>query len=361
MNFLYSIFKNKTVLITGHTGFKGSWLALWLHALGAKICGYALPPPTTPDNFRLTKLADIMNEHLTADIRDFERLKKFVLKIRPDFVFHLAAQPLVRESYRTPRDTFEANVGGTVNLLDAIRLSERPCAVVAVTSDKCYENTCKRTGYRESDPMGGYDPYSASKGAAELVVASYRRSFFNPADLDKHGVRLASARSGNVIGGRDWGPARILPDCISALTTGEKIIVRNPGAIRPWQHVLEPLSGYLLLAAALAGANNGKYCEAWNFGPPAQNARSVRDLVEKVIQQWGQGAWRNAGKKTAPHEAHYLTLCSQKARKQLGWKNVWGFEKAVEKTVHWYKVWYGKNAVLRDLCLTQIEEYCRDA
>jgi len=356
---LKPVFRNKTVLITGHTGFKGSWLALWLHSLGARVCGYALPPPTTPGNFCLSKIADIMSKHLTADVRDFERLSGCLLKVRPDFIFHLAAQPLVRESYRSPRDTFETNVGGTVNLLEALRLAKRPCNVVVVTSDKCYENTGLKRGYGESDPMGGHDPYSASKGAAEIVIASYRSSFFNPKDCGRHGVKLASARSGNVIGGGDWATDRILPDCISALTGGGKIIVRNPDAVRPWQHVLEPLSGYLLLAAGMAGKNGGEYCEAWNFGPSAKNARSVRELVEKVIRQWGGGAWQKTGEKNAPHEAHYLTLCSRKANKLLGWKNIWGFERAVEKTVCWYKAWHNKNTDLQNLCLAQIEEYCR--
>lgn len=356
-----SAFRNKTVLITGHTGFKGSWLALWLNALGAEVCGYALPPPTAPGNFRLAKVAEIMRQHREADIRDYARLKKFVAKVRPAFIFHLAAQPLVRESYRAPRETFATNLGGSVNLLEAVRELKFPCVVVMVTSDKCYANAGRRKGYREDDPMGGHDPYSASKGTVELAVAAYRNSFFPPGKISAHGVRLASARSGNVIGGGDWSPDRIMTDCIAALTRGKKIPVRNPLAVRPWQHVLEPLSGYLRLAAKMAGADGSDYSAAWNFGPAAQSAHTVRDLVNEIIKHWPGNARPPAGNKNAPHEAAYLTLNSNKARQRLGWHNVWNFSRAVEKTVAWYKAWHERKTDLRDLCLAQIDEYCRDA
>ena len=354
-----SAFRNKNVLITGHTGFKGSWLSLWLDSLGAKVCGYSLPALPT-SNFRGSNIAGILARHIEADIRDYRSLKKCLREFAPDFIFHLAAQSLVRESYRHPRETFDANVGGTVNLLEAVRELNRPCAVVVVTSDKCYENTGKANGYREGDPMGGHDPYSASKGAVEIITSSYRRSFFLPG-CGKLGVKLASARSGNVIGGGDWAQDRIMPDCISSLAGNAPIHVRNPTAIRPWQHVLEPLSGYLLLAAKLAGKNGKEFSEAWNFGPSARSMHPVKDLVEETIKCWGQGSWRDMSDKNAPHEAACLTLSSEKARRRLGWRNVWDFTRAVEKTVSWYKAWNGRKTNLRDLCLKQIDLYCTDA
>ncbi len=361
MNFS-PVFKNKSVLVTGHTGFKGSWLALWLDALGAKVCGYSLPAPKSPNNFRLSKVAGCLERHIEADLRDYRRLEKCLDNTAPDFIFHLAAQSLVRESYRAPLETFEVNIGGTVNLLEAVRESRRPCVVVVITTDKCYENTHKISGYREGDPMGGHDPYSASKGAVEIVAASFRRSFFPPGNLSAHGVRLATARSGNVIGGGDWALDRIIPDCISALIRRKPVNVRNPKAVRPWQHVLEPLSGYLTLAAHLSGTRDGKeYCEAWNFGPSAQSMHPVKDLVEETIKQWGKGSWRDVSDKNAPHEAAYLTLSSEKARRRLGWRNAWNFRQAVEKTVSWYKAWHGGKTDLRELGLEQINEYCRDA
>lgn len=365
---LQSAFKNKSVLITGQTGFKGSWLAIWLNALGAKVCGYALPAPKTANNFRLSRVAGCLEKHIEADIRDYRRLKKCLRDAKPDFIFHLAAQSLVRESYRAPLDTFETNVGGTVNLLEAVRelkparvRSGRPCVVVVVTSDKCYENTGKAFAYRECDPLGGHDPYSASKGAVEIITASYRRSFFHPRSFSEHGVKLASARSGNVIGGGDWASDRIIPDCISALIGHKPINVRNPTAVRPWQHVLEPLNGYLVLAAMLAGVRGKEFCEAWNFGPAGKSMHPVKDLVEETIKHWGQGSWRDTSDKNAPHEAAYLTLSSQKANRRLGWRNVWDFSRAVEKTVSWYKAWHGRKTDLRKLCLAQIAQYCKDA
>jgi len=355
-----SNFRNKTVFITGHTGFKGSWLTLWLNSLGAKVWGYSLPAPKSPNNFRLSKIEGCLAKHIEADIRNYRRLKQCLNNAAPDFIFHLAAQPLVRESYRAPRETFETNIGGTVNLLEAIRELKRPGVVIVVTSDKCYENTGKTHGYREDDPMGGHDPYSASKGAVEIVTASFRRSFFHPESISEHGVKLASARSGNVIGGGDWAPDRIIPDCVSALIRHKPINVRNPTAVRPWQHVLEPLSGYLALAARLDSAGKKeekKYCAAWNFGPSGKSMHPVKDLVEETIKHWGKGSWRDMSDKNAPHEAAYLTLSSGKARRRLGWQNVWNFSQTVEKTVVWYKAWHGGKTNLKNLCLAQIEEH----
>ncbi|MFA7160168.1 MAG: CDP-glucose 4,6-dehydratase [Kiritimatiellia bacterium] len=361
MNTFEDFYRGKSVLVTGHTGFKGSWLALWLHSLGAQVSGYALSALKSPNNFRLSKVARCLQYHIDADIRDFDRLQRCIRKTKPDFIFHLAAQSLVRESYHAPRETFEVNAGGTVNLLEVVRVMKRPCTVVVVTSDKCYENTGKAGGYRETDPMGGHDPYSASKGAAEIVASSYRRSFFDPSGVSRHGVKLSSARSGNVIGGGDWAAYRIIPDCVAALAGHRPIMVRNPGAVRPWQHVLEPLSGYLLLASKMAGKSGGKYCGAWNFGPSARSMHPVSDLVEKMIASWGRGSWRDVSDKNAPHEAACLTLSSRKAQRELGWRNTWDFNRAVAETVAWYKAWHGKKIDLKELCLAQIEKYCDDS
>jgi CDP-glucose 4,6-dehydratase len=305
-------------------------------------------------------VAGCLAGHIEADIRDFDRLKNCVKEAKPDYIFHLAAQSLVRESYFFPRKTFETNIGGTVNLLEAVRILKRPCTVVVVTSDKCYENTGKSTGYREPDPMGGHDPYSASKGAVEIVTASYRLSFFNPGNISIHGVKLSSARSGNVIGGGDWATDRIIPDCVAALAGRKPIKVRNPKAVRPWQHVLEPLSGYLALAAKMGGANGKKYCGAWNFGPSARSMHPVSDLVEKMISCWGKGSWQDVSDKNAPHEAAHLTLSSEKARRELGWRNTWGFNRAIEETAAWYKAWHGNKADLKALCLAQIASYSKE-
>ena len=355
-----NFYRGKRVLVTGHTGFKGSWLTLWLNSLGAKVWGYSLPAPESPNNFRLSKVGECLARHFEADIRDYSRLKKCIYDSRPDFIFHLAAQSLVRESYRVPLDTFETNIGGTVNLLEAVRKLKRSCVVIVVTSDKCYENTGKAGGYREDDRMGGHDPYSASKGATEIVTASYRRSFFHPGNISGHGIKLSSARSGNVIGGGDWAPDRIIPDCVAALTGHKPIKVRNPGAVRPWQHVLEPLSGYLILAAKMGGANGKKYCGAWNFGPSAKSMYPVKDLAEKMISYWGNGSWRDVSDKNAPHEAAHLMLLSNKAHRKLGWRNTWDFNRAVEKTALWFKAWYGKKTDLKELCLAQIAQYCQE-
>lgn len=350
-------FNNKRVLITGHTGFKGSWLALWLASLGARLSGYALPALGRTALYRLAGVSALMEREALADIRDYRRLKGFLRSARPDFVFHLAAQALVRESYRRPRETFETNLGGSVNLLDALRELGRPCAVVFVTSDKCYANTGKTSGYRECDPLGGHDPYSASKGAAEIVASAYRASFFASSATRRHGIRLATARSGNVIGGGDWSADRIVPDCIAALRAGRPVEVRNPGAVRPWQHVLEPLAGYLLLAERLAGRDGDDYCSAWNFGPPPGAMRTVEDLVAEIIRSWGSGSWRRAALRNAPHEASLLTLSSAKARAQLCWRTKWDFKRSVGQTIAWYKAWAAGRRDLAELCREQIGEY----
>ena len=335
-------YRGKRVLVTGHTGFKGAWLSEWLLALGAEVTGFALPPPSSPSLFGQLGLATRLR-HIEGDVRDLDAVRAAFAEARPDFVFHLAAQPLVRLSYDQPTETFAANVMGTAHVLEAARLAAdpaRPCTVVAITTDKCYENREWVHSYREEDPMGGYDPYSASKGAAELVIASYRRSFFSAPDSP---VRLASARAGNVIGGGDWALDRIVPDCIRALARGEAIPVRNKVATRPWQHVLEPLSGYLWLGVALSGRApaafhfpSATYATAFNFGPALASNRSVADLVQEVLKHF-PGQWVDRSDPNARHEAKLLNLAIDKAHHLLGWAPVWPFAETIGETVAWYR------------------------
>jgi CDP-glucose 4,6-dehydratase len=330
------IYRGKRVLITGHTGFKGAWLAEWLLDLGAEVTGFALPPPTTPSLFEQLGLAARLR-HVEGDVRDLGAVRHVVEGARPDFVFHLAAQPLVRLSYDQPVETYATNVMGTVNVLEAIRLAARPCVVVAITTDKCYENKEWVHSYREEDPMGGHDPYSSSKGAAELVICAYRRSYFSSPNSS---VKLASARAGNVIGGGDWALDRIVPDCIRALHRGEPIPVRNKIATRPWQHVLEPLSGYLWLGACLFDARlsvfNSQLPSAFNFGPALTSNRTVAELVQEILKHW-PGKWEDRSDPKAVHEAKLLNLTTDKAHHFLGWKPVWNFQQTIERTVAWYR------------------------
>jgi len=346
-------FKNQTVFITGHTGFKGSWLCIWLKELGAHVVGYSLKPYTERDNFVVSGLKDKIT-HIIGDIRDYENLTKVFKKYQPEFVFHLAAQPIVRESYVSPKETYDINIGGTVNVLECCRLVDSVRVIVNVTSDKCYENKEWIWGYRENDPMGGYDPYSSSKGCSELVTAAYRKSFFNPDDFNDHKKSLASARAGNVIGGGDWQKDRIIPDCIRALESNKSIKIRNPNATRPWQHVLEPLSGYLLLASRMYEEPQ-KFCDAWNFGPDYNSIIPVGEVADKVVAQWGSGSWIDLSTENGPHEAKLLSLDIFKAKSRLKWFPVWDTEKAIEKTVDWYKE-YKKKDPYR-ICVDQIEEF----
>ncbi|HTW91265.1 MAG TPA: CDP-glucose 4,6-dehydratase [bacterium] len=353
-----SFWHDRSVLVTGHTGFKGSWLALWLAELGARVTGYSLAPPTQPSNFEATRLGESLAGHYEADIRDGARLSAALAACRPDVVFHLAAQALVRTGHDIPRETFEVNVIGIASLLDAVRELKRPCVVVVITSDKCYENREQVWGYRENDPMGGYDPYSASKGAAELLVASYRRSFFNSDRLAQHGVRLASARAGNVIGGGDWGKDRIMTDMVLSLSKRQPVPVRNPGSVRPWQHVLEPLSGYLALASAMLSSEDPKWCGAWNFGPRPDDEATVKDLVERFCTAWGGGKWRDASDPTQPHEAGVLRLSIDKAVRELGWRPRWNLEQAINHSVTWYRSYYrDPTGSMYDACRKDIADY----
>ena len=356
-------FRSRRVLITGHTGFKGSWLSLWLRELGATITGYALAPPTTPSNFDASKVETCLARHVIADVRDAATLASVVREVDPDIVFHLAAQALVRDSYRDPVTTVSTNVMGTVNVLEAVRARRKPCVVIIVTSDKCYENREWLYGYRETDSLGGHDPYSMSKGAAELVVASWRRSFFPPYALSQHRIGVASVRAGNVLGGGDWQQDRVLADCIRSLESGRPINVRNPTAARPWQHVLEPLGGYLLLASRMLAAppeQGAVLADAWNFGPDRSSCWSVARLVEEVIRCWGSGTWRGAGEPSDPHEARFLALCCDKAARVLGWKPVWDVKRAVAETVEWHRA-FAAGANVTDVCRRQIDGYCADA
>lgn len=331
-------YNKKRVLITGNTGFKGSWLSQWLLQLNAHVYGYALDPPTNPSLYDQLQLKKHVVHH-TGDIRNLQELKKFIDLVRPDIIFHLAAQSLVRESYKDPINTIETNITGTANVLEAVRQLKISTNVVVITSDKCYENHEWIHGYRENDPMGGYDPYSVSKGAAELIVSAWRRSFFNTDHFNDHGVKLASARAGNVIGGGDWAADRIVPDCMRSLFQGKQIIVRNPLATRPWQHVLESLGGYLLLGSKMLNCDEEQlntYCSGFNFGPLPSSNRTVEVLVNEVIKLFGSGSW-TYNKENAMHEAFLLNLSIDKAFHILNWQPVWDFETTVSRTVAWYQ------------------------
>jgi CDP-glucose 4,6-dehydratase len=326
----------KTVLVTGHTGFKGGWLSLWLQSLGAKVVGYARAPCTSPNLFEVAGVGRGMVS-VIGDVADLAKFKTVVAEHAPQIVFHMAAQALVRASYESPIETYTTNVMGTAHLLEAVRTTGGVKVVVNVTSDKCYENREWIWGYRENEALGGHDPYSSSKGCAELVTAAYRNAFFPPADYQRHGVTVASARAGNVIGGGDWAEDRLVPDFIRAVTRGDLMTVRNPSAVRPWQHVLEPLHGYLLLAEKLW--NDGpRYGEAWNFGPEDDSAKSVETVVKSLAAAWGaEMPWRTETSAVQPHEANYLKLDCSKAKAKLGWRPHWKLETALEATVQWYK------------------------
>ena len=361
---LPAAFAGRSVFVTGHTGFKGAWLSLWLSRLGARVTGYALAPSTEPSAFVAGGVRDVLATHHEADIRDGERLVQAMRACAPDVVLHLAAQPLVRASYEQPRETFDVNVVGTASVLDAVRALGRPCAVVVVTSDKCYDNREHVFGYRETDPLGGLDPYSASKGAAEIVVASYRQSFFPPERVRTHGVKLASVRAGNVIGGGDWAQDRIVADIARSLSSGRPVPVRNPRSLRPWQHVLEPLGGYLLLAARMQAApDDARLADAWNFGPSSVEVVTVGALADLFIAAWGSGNWQDVSLDGQPHEARLLRLSIDKAVTMLGWRPRWTVAEAVRRTALWYRGFYEQSPAtripgsMRDRCLAEIADY----
>jgi len=342
------------VLLTGHTGFKGSWLALWLHSLGARVSGYALAPPTQPNNFSAARVAEVLAASYEANLLDRAALKAAVRATEPRVILHLAARTVVRESYRDPVDTFETNVIGTVQLLDVVRELARPCAVVVVTSDKCYHNDESGRRLGEDEPMGGFDPYSASKGAAEIATASYCHSYFDPAKLERHGIAVATARAGNVVGGGDWTPDGLVADSMRALLADQPIHIRNPAAIRPWQHVLEPLSGYLTLAARLLGPDAARYCGGWNFGPDASDDATVREVVERLLRAWGEGRWIDGSRPGELHEAGVLRLENRKARETLGWRPAWRLDEAIERTARWFASYRRDPSRAREACLADI-------
>lgn len=358
MNHLINhIFRGKKVLVTGHTGFKGSWLSLWLKELGATIIGYSLEPRTEHDNFVVTNLQSEVID-IRGDIRDFQKLDAVFQKYQPEIVFHLAAQPLVKYSYHHPKETYDVNVMGTLNVLEAIRLHESVRVGIMVTSDKCYENKEWVWGYRENDAMGGHDPYSSSKGCCELLISSYRNSYLLEDKYKEHQKLIASVRAGNVIGGGDWSANRIIPDCIRALESNQKIMIRNPKTVRPWQHVLEPLSGYLLLAEKLL-TEGVRFSGAWNFGPKQNSIVPVEEVVTRMIKSWGSGSW---GIVNAQEEQFYettlLNLDTSKSKFKLNWSPRWSLEQALDYTVEWYKN-YKVHPDMRTLCMKQIEQYCQ--
>jgi CDP-glucose 4,6-dehydratase len=347
------------VLVTGHTGFKGSWLSAWLLELGAEPFGYALAPETDPSMFERIDLAGRM-DHRLGDVRDVPGLERRVDETDPGIIVHMAAQALVRESYRDPLATFGTNVMGTANLLEVVRRRGRPCTVVVVTSDKCYEVGPGDVAFTEGDPLGGHDPYSGSKGAAEIVVSSYRRSFFPPERFEEHGVALASVRAGNVIGGGDWAADRIVPDIVRAVAAGERPGLRNPSAVRPWQHVLDALSGYLWLTALLVTEGASGLAEPWNFGPVDREAVTVEQLTEQVLKLWDHPGWHDAAERGAPPEVGYLRLDCGKAAERLGWRPVWDVERAIESTVAWYRAHLAEKE-MRIVTAEQIASYVEAA
>ena len=348
----------KRVFITGHTGFKGSWLSLWLQSLGARVVGYSLVPPTHPNLFDVARVGGGMT-NITGDVRDLTHLQSVVERHRPEIVIHMAAQPLVRYSYVNPVETYATNAMGTVNLLEAVRLTAGVKAVIIVSSDKCYENREWVWGYRENEPMGGFDPYSNSKGCAEMITSAFRNSFFNTADFQRHGVALASVRAGNVIGGGDWAEDRLIPDIMRAIAAGRPVVIRSPHAIRPWQHVLEPLSGYLQLAQKLYEEGPG-WTEGWNFGPNDEDAKPVQWLVEQLTKKWDDGASWNIDANPQPHEAHYLKLDCSKAKMRLYWMPCWSLDVALDAIVEWQRA-YLRQADMFSLTLRQIKSYMRRA
>ncbi|MBE0619359.1 MAG: CDP-glucose 4,6-dehydratase [Burkholderiales bacterium] len=349
------LWRGRSVMLTGHTGFKGGWLTLWLHHLGAKVHGYALGPPTEPCLFEVARVGSVLASDTRADLADLVQLKSTLGKAQPEVLFHLAAQPLVRESYRDPLGTLATNVIGTANVLEAARAVDSIRAIVLITTDKVYDNREWAYPYREIDPLGGHDPYSASKAAAEIVAASYRRSFF--AGEARHPARVATARAGNVIGGGDWAMDRLVPDCLRAFAADEPVRLRFPRAVRPWQHVLEPLAGYLQLAERLLAREGAKFARAWNFGPDASGDATVGEVAEGAARLWGEGARvERAPAAKNPHEAGLLRLDSTSARNELGWRPRWSLEQAIEQTVAWHRAW-NRDADMTAVSLGQIDAY----
>lgn len=349
-----SFWKDKKVLVTGHTGFKGSWLSLWLQLMQADVKGYALEPPTTPSLFDEAQVGTGMLSEIN-DVTDLDALQNCLLNFKPEIIFHLAAQPLVRQSYQLPLKTYATNVMGTANLLETVRNCDSVAAVVVVTSDKCYENRETLEGYKESDPLGGYDPYSNSKACAELVTASFRSSFFNPQAYSQHGIGVASARAGNVIGGGDWAEDRLIPDMLKAFSDGEAVVIRAPGAIRPWQYILDLLCGYLMLAENLY-THGADYAEPWNFGPNPSDFKPVSWITDKMADYWGENAKWQLDNQNQPHETTYLSLDCSKARRRLQWTPRCKLETALRSIIHWHREW-SRGQDIRAVTLDEIQDF----
>lgn len=350
-----NFFRGKRVLVTGHTGFKGSWLSIWLHELGAEVVGVSQDPFTNRDNYVLSGIGNKMMADLRSDICDGQKMKEIFQKYQPEIVFHLAAQPLVRYSYEQPVETYEANVMGTIHVMEAIRATSSVKVGVMITTDKCYDNKEQMRGYKEDDPFGGYDPYSSSKGACEIAIQSWRRSFFNPEDYGKkHHVSLASVRAGNVIGGGDWALDRIIPDCIKALEQDKVIDIRSPKAIRPWEHVLEPLSGYMLLAKK-QWEHPTEFCEGWNFGPESESVSTVWEVATELIKNYGKGELKDSSDPNAVHEAKLLMLDITKAKTKLGWKPRMNMQQCMELVADWYKRYQTEDVY--QLCVEEIDKF----
>lgn len=350
-----NVYKGKTVLVTGHTGFKGSWLSIWLTLLGAKVVGYSLDPYSTRSNFEACGLSKKLHADVRGDVRDLEKIEATISQYQPEIIFHLAAQALVRTSYQEPKLTYETNLMGSLNILEAVRKADCVKTVIMITSDKCYKNVEQIWGYKETDRMGGYDPYSSSKGCAELMISSYRDSFFNPKDFAKHGKSVVSVRAGNVIGGGDWSDNRLIPDCIRFIESGKDIEIRNPKATRPWQHVLEPISGYLKVGEMMI-ADPITYANNFNFGPPLSSNKTVWDVVQHVVEIYGKGNVVNTSDPNAVHEDTLLNLDVTKAYTMLNWSPKLSLEESIRFTVDWYK-----QALVRedmyDFCVSQIEQH----
>lgn len=349
-----SLWKGRRVFLTGHTGFKGSWLSLWLNSLGAEVTGYALDPPTEPNLFQQAKVADTLRS-ISGDIRDYSRLKQAIADTRPDVILHLAAQSVVKRGYDDPIETYSSNVMGTVNLLEAVRQLKHRCVIVNVTSDKCYENREWVWGYRENEPMGGHDPYSNSKGCAELVTSAFRESYFASDSFHQHGVALGCARAGNAIGGGDWTADQLIPDLMRAFLARKACLIRNPSAIRPWQFVLEPLRGYLMLGERLSESPS-TFASGWNFGPVDSDAKPVAWIADELVRTWGRTASWTQDPASYPHEAHALKLDASKAKTQLHWEPVLPLKQALEWIVEWYRA-YQSGDDLGRLTRQQIERY----
>jgi CDP-glucose 4,6-dehydratase len=348
-----NFWKNKKVFLTGHTGFKGSWTSLWLSHLGADVKGYSLQPPTNPNLFEVASVNEVIESDIN-DIRDFESLRNSIVEFSPDIIFHMAAQPLVRASYKFPLETYETNIMGTANLLHAAHEAHSCRAIINITTDKCYENKEIDIAYKETDPMGGYDPYSSSKGCAELVSSAYRESFFN-----EKKIGLATVRAGNVIGGGDWAEDRLIPDILRAFEHDKSVIIRNPNATRPWQHVLEPISGYILLAENLF-TNPKAFSESWNFGPNLDDVKPVSSILELMTKLWPGSKWQ-LDESVNPHEAQLLKLDISKVKEKLNWSPVWNLEKSLEKIVLWHKACASDTVDMQKYCITDIKQYIKDS